>query len=118
MKTLFSGSLILFVVSLILVWSCTKDDDNVCDVTNPSEELQWLKDEINEIKDDGYTYYMKANYNGTTVFYNVNCNPAVSYVSVVKNCQGDEIGYLNDLYGALVNHQLEWKSEGNMCTIP
>lgn len=118
MKTLFSGSLILFVVSLILVWSCTKDDDKVCDVNNPSEELQWLKEELEAYEDDVYSYYMQGEYKGSPVFYYQNCNPAINYDAIVRSCDGEGLGSYVFLESFISNSKLIWKSEGNVCIIP
>lgn len=109
--------LVAFILSATL-FSCKKNDNskiNKCNVSKPSQELDWLKQEINNVIQDEYSYYVMAKYKGETVFYYRNCNPAIDYVSIVKNCTGDNLGYTNDLYNELTEVSILWKHEGSKC---
>lgn len=114
MKNLNSLLTLIIIFTLIIIGSCKKEESNsLCYVSNPIEELDWLKIMINDFSD--YDYIMKANYNGETVFYNGNCNPAANYVSTVYNCNGDAIGYTNDLWDELSNDVLVWQNQESKC---
>ena len=103
---------ILLSISLL---ACKKDDNNKCNVSNPAEEIAWLKEAIDNVKQDEYSYYVMANYNGETVFYYVNCNPAVNYASFILNCNGDNLGHTNDLQEELTDKTILWKHEASNC---
>lgn len=106
---------LISILALILIFSCDNEEseNNFCDVSNPTEELSWLKTMINNFSD--YEYIMVANYEGETVFYNVNCNPLVNSASTVFNCSGDFIGNTNDIRDDLSNERLIWKHANSKC---
>ncbi|MGC1633536.1 MAG: hypothetical protein WA749_15610 [Gelidibacter sp.] len=108
------------ILSITLI-SCDKDDcketNNTCNVSNPAEELVWLKEAIDNAKQDEYSYFVMATYKKETVFYYNNCNPGALYVSTVMNCSGDNLGYTNDLYNKLTNRTTIWKHENSKCDI-
>lgn len=122
MKRFFYLISVMFFVS-ILCTSCEKDKqliDNTCNVTNPAEELNWLKSSITEIEQSNqelskHAYYMVAKYKGETVFYYGNCHPAINYVSHVINCKGDTLGAISDLDDELTDVNLLWKPEESEC---
>ena len=105
-------------LSITLI-SCDKDDNvetnNTCNVSNPAEDLAWLKEAIENAKQDEYASYVMATYKGETVFYNDNCNPTISFVSTVLNCNGDNLGNRNDLHDELTNITTLWKHEDSKC---
>ena len=108
---------IIFSIALI---SCEKDENNdtesnKCNVSNPIEDLDWLKQEIDDVKQDEYSYYVMATYEGETVFYYGNCNPVINYISIVRNCNGDSLGLTNDLYDELTDVSTLWKHEDSKC---
>jgi hypothetical protein len=108
---------IIFSIALI---SCEKDENkdtesNKCNVSNPIEDLDWLKQEIDDVKHDEYSYYVMATYEGETVFYYGNCNPLINYISIVRNCNGDSLGFTNDLYDELTDISTLWKHEDSKC---
>jgi len=108
---------IIFSIALI---SCKKDENkdketNKCNVSNPVEDLDWLKQEIDNVKQDEYSYYVMATYKGETVFYYGNCNPVVNYISIVRNCTGDSLGLTADLYDELTEVSTLWKHANSKC---
>lgn len=106
----------IIIVSIAIV-SCEKDDSSPCDVSNPAEDIAWLKEAIETMKQDEYSYYFMATYKGNTVFYNGNCNPAANYASIVRNCKGDHLGYTNDLQNNLTNKTILWQHEASQCNL-
>ncbi len=123
MKQFFKFPGFATIVVLITLISCEKDASqskkaeilNKCNVSNPAEEIAWLKEAINNVKNDEYSYYAMANYKGETVFYYGNCNPAGNYVSVVRNCSGDNLGNTNALQDELTNITILWKHPASKC---
>lgn len=119
MKNFISSVLVALVISTTLI-SCEKDDNkasinNTCKVSNPAEELEWLKDKIENVEDDQYSYFVMANYKGETVFYYGNCDPLINYISVIMNCSGENIGYTYDLAEELTDRTILWKNKDSKC---
>jgi len=117
LKFLSSTAIILSITLL----SCEKDDNNdsknnKCNVSNPVDDLDWLKQEIDNVKQDEYSYYVMATYKSEPVFYYGNCNPVINYVSIVRNCVGDSLGFTNDLYDELTEISTLWKHEDSKCS--
>ena len=106
---------LISILALIVIISCENEESKnyFCNVSNPAEELPWLKTMILDLSD--YSYIMAADYKGKTVFYNVNCNPLVNYASTVFNCNGDLIGNTNDIRNELSNVKLIWKHADSKC---
>ncbi len=120
MRRSFNFLRIATLVIIFTLISCDRDentdsDDNKCNVTNPAEEIAWLKEAIDNVKQDVYSYYVMANYKGETVFYYGNCNPAANYSSIVQNCSGENLGDTNDLYYELTQITILWKHEESKC---
>tara|TARA_R110001583_G_scaffold167424_1_gene320203 strand:- start:3114 stop:3473 length:360 start_codon:yes stop_codon:yes gene_type:complete len=115
MKRILNLLSLVSILTLFVIISCDNEEseNNVCNVSNPTEELSWLKTMIIDLSD--YDYIMIANYKGETVFYNVNCNPLVNYASTVFNCSGDVIGNTNDIRDELSNDRLIWKRADSKC---
>jgi hypothetical protein len=111
--------LVAFILSISLI-SCEDDDcpvfDNTCNVSNPAVELDWLKQAINDVKEDEYSYFVMATYQGETVFYYGNCNPLVDYISFIQNCNGEIIGNTNDFMGELTDITIIWKHKDSECS--
>lgn len=118
MKKFFSPLGMAIVVVFLTLVSCDDDDnsfENKCNVSDPVEELAWLKAEIDDMSQDEYAYYVMANYKGEAVFYNGNCNPVINYASIVKNCSGEELGNRYDLENDLTDITILWQHEESEC---
>ncbi|RIH62889.1 hypothetical protein D1164_22680 [Mariniphaga sediminis] len=115
----FNLLVLVTIISSITLGSCKKDENNdlnnKCNVSNPAEELDWLKEAIDDVKEDEYAYYAMATYKGKTVFYYGNCNPAANYASTVKNCSGENLGHTDDLYDELTDITILWKHVDSKC---
>ncbi len=104
------------VVAMVLI-SCEKKDVGIikCKVENPTEEIGWLKDAINGMRDEEYGYYVMADNKGETVFYSANCNPAANSITIVRDCSGENLGFTNDMYDQLTNKTIIWKHPNSKC---
>ena len=126
MKNAFKISLIF-----ILLFSCNSVDDtnqlkNSCSVDNPIEDLDWLKNEIDEreqnIRDDSkYCYIRQALYKNQTVFIYGDCNPLINKVVPVYNCNGEFIGIIGSRnqdipFEVLTEGQIIWKTSDFACS--
>jgi hypothetical protein len=108
-----------------MIFSCEKSylSDNSCNVSNPLEELGWLKSTIRnyeQLSPDASKYYYvsMAKYNKETVFLEGYCNPAANYVIPVLNCAGEEIGILGEINrDSLTNMKVIWKSKNSECLV-
>lgn len=110
---------VVLVFSLVLV-SCEKDDispKNLCGVQNPIQELAWLKDAIDEVRNDEYSYYSTALYQGERIFFYGNCDPTANYASFIQNCSGENLGNTSELYDRLSQIKVIWKPENSKCNL-
>lgn len=120
MKTILNlTKLILLVFSFALI-SCDKDDSdlppkNLCGVENVIQELEWLKEAIDDVRNDEYSYYSTGLYQGESVFFYGNCDPAVNYTSFILNCAGENLGNTNELFDELTEIEVLWKHENSKC---
>jgi hypothetical protein len=120
MKTILNlTKSVILVFSLTLI-SCEKKDSdlspkNLCGVQNAIQELEWLKEAIDEVLNDEYSYYSTALYKDERVFFYVNCDPAVNYVSFILNCAGENLGNTNELYDELSEIEVIWKHKDSKC---
>lgn len=113
---------LVFSLLIVPILSCENDDDGSekleCNVENPITDLDWLKEVIAEVKEDPYAYYNMATYEGKTVFYYGNCDPAINYVSYLLNCKGNRLGFTNDYQSSLEDIAVIWKPEDSVCNFP
>lgn len=114
MRILFNPLLLTVFISALTFLSCS-GDVNTCDVSNPTEEIDWLKSAIDEVSNDEYAYYGMATYRGETIFYYGNCNPVVNYASFVLNCDGGSLGFTIDLLDELMDMTIVWQHEDSKC---
>ena len=87
---------------LLIILSCKNDDDNLnntCNVSNPIEDLAWLKEIIEDIKqstqvDESYIY--QATYQRKTVFIIGNCCAVCNSLTLVAYCNGEFVFNLDN----------------------
>lgn len=120
MKTILNLTKSIILVFSFTLISCEKNDSdlspkNLCGVQNAIQELEWLKEAIDEVRNDEYSYYSTALYQSERVFFYVNCDPAVNYVSFILNCAGENLGNTNELYDELSEIEVVWKHENSKC---
>lgn len=124
MKSYMYLSGVILLIFLFMM-SCNEEDENtycnnICNVSDPARDLAWLNADIEEIEQNNndyskYAYYQTATYKGETVFFYGNCHPAINYVSFLINCNGDTLGYANELYHDLTSVTLLWQHEESEC---
>ena len=115
---LFS-TLIFFTIS-----SCGNDDDAFnCNEANPIEDLAWLKEIVEDIKQSGQVdefYISQATYKEKTVFIVGNCCAFCNSVLPVYNCVGERINILGCKeefinFSILNSDTIIWNSENFIC---
>lgn len=118
--------LMLVFITCFLSESCNNDDDfllNTCNVSNPIENLSWLKDEILNLQQSDsdlkkYFFVTQNTLNGETVFIFPNCCPQCSTVVPVFNCEGENLGFVgsgNINNNILDNDVIIWKPNNFAC---
>ena len=122
-KYMYIPGVIILLMSLFVI-SCNEDENtfcnNSCNVSDPVKDLAWLKNDIEEIEQNNndyseYAFYMTAMFKGETVFFYGNCHPAINYVSFLLTCNGDTLGYTEELYDHLNTVTLLWQHEESEC---
>ena len=110
------------IIFAIFIFSCNKSklSNNTCNVSDPIEELNWLKKEIAELKQSNSeyskaSYYNIATYKRKTVFYYGSCHPSADYAFILRNCNGDEVSSVNAVMKDLKYVEVLWKHPDNQC---
>lgn len=67
-----------------------------CGVSNPAEELSWMKSKIDEAKQSslyeaGQLYIWETEFNGETYFVFDNCCPNCGSVPLIYTCSGEDV---------------------------
>ena len=121
-KTLLTSAFLLFIMTSCN-YSDNDDKNNTCNVSNPIEDLTWLKDKITELEqtssyESGEIYISQANYNGNTVFIMGNCCAVCNTIVPIYNCEGESIGYIgDDTFDSTILEKdvIIWKPEYFVC---
>ena len=107
------------LLSLVMVFSCEdKEDPTACWVKNPTENLPWLKEYIENIAEESmaeYAYVGQATWGGQTVFFTASCCPHCNWFLIVHDCAGNRVEQdisLNDLE----DRKVLWKSTDSLCS--
>jgi len=115
MRTYF----ILLIV--LLAFSCKEKvhPSPTCNVKNPTEELAWLKAEIDRREKshsdmEVYFYIEQGEYNDQTVFLYNNCCPMCNTIIPVYDCLGTKLFDLSPGI-EIKNIKVIWKPDGNPC---
>ena len=117
---------VLALTLLLTMLSCKDDDDklsNSCQVSNPIEDLDWLKEKIEELAQTDselqkYFYVSQNTYMGKTVFIFPNCCPTCNTAVPVYDCEGNSIGFVGDgtiSINILNNDTIIWNPENFSC---
>lgn len=94
-----------------------------CDVLNPVEELQWLKDKIQGLEQLGtdqtkYILITMAVYQGETVFIQSNCNPLENSIFPIFNCKGEQIGVTGQIsQESITARSVIWIPVNSVCNV-
>lgn len=117
-------SLLLYVSILMLLGTCSDDDTQSCGVSDPSTELQWLKQEIeyasasNTMASSYDIIIYQGKHNGRTVFVNYTCCPVCNTSPpAVRSCAGDLIGFIGEDidYGVMEQATVIWRTNNGVC---
>lgn len=119
--------ILLFALGLILL-SCNKDNEYpvaACGVSNPVNELPWIKARIAEMETSSLRelfYVAQSELNGQTLFIFGNCCAQCNSVMPVYNYAGEELGLIgaqDGKYGTelLSGSSIIWKTENNNCLL-
>ena len=120
------------LIVCFLFFSCNNADDlrndnikSFCSTENPTENLAWLKDEINEREQNitqfsKYDYIVQSTHDGETIIIYANCNPLVNSVLPVYNCEGEFVAIIGSRnqdipFEVLSAGQIIWKTKDNVC---
>ncbi len=117
---------ILFTVfACSFITSCSKYDIPKCDFGDATQDLQWLKNiieerEVNPTEDMLYCYISQAKLKTKTVFIFGDCNPFVDKVTFIIDCEGKTIKNKdgnNITVGevSLKNERMIWKPDDFGC---
>lgn len=116
---------LLFSISFFLL-SCSDNDDDfkaiaACGFENVTEELSWLKAEIerrekSSSEDLKYCYITISEVDGKSVFIYRDCNPLIDKnCCPIYDCEGEALSI--DKMSSIKNEQIVWKSKDFVCTI-
>jgi hypothetical protein len=124
MRKTFHTPLLTTILTILLIFSCKKEvittTSNTCNVSNPVEDLPWLKARINSIlvNPDAarYQYVSIADYNSQTIFIFGNCDPLALTVAPAYSCSGTFLGNIGDLPPVNIKNQKPlWKASNSVC---
>lgn len=119
--------ILILLVCIITIFSCHKDNDDnsttICNVSNPIEDLAWLKEEIQELEntslyESGEVYISQAKHDGNTIFIIGNCCAACNSILPVYNCEGEIMGYIGDdnfNFSLIESSSIIWKPQNSIC---
>jgi hypothetical protein len=84
-------SLLFITACGFFFFSCGKSD-NICNVENPEEDLEWLVTLIDNFSNDDMDQRITLyEYNDADVYYIEDCLNCADALDVVKNCEGNNI---------------------------
>ena len=114
----------LILVIVLFALSCKEkvNPSSTCNVGNPTEDLAWLKAEIDRREKSQsdlkvYFFIEQGEHNNQTVFLYNNCCPMCSTVGAVYDCSGTKLFDLGpgvDI-SDIKNLKVIWKPEGCLC---
>ncbi len=108
---------ILPILVLILLFSCQEPESpKKCEVSNPIEDLPWLKEGIKstqELNLVDYFYLVQGTYKGATVFTFLNCCPFCRFVPQILDCEGNVI--TNASINDVTNQKVIWRPATSVC---
>ena len=112
---------ILFALAVFLLFGCEGDDNTICGVQDPVNELPWLRAEIESVEtvDLGYDYIIyQGVYEHRTIFISSICCPfCLTTAPIVKTCSGKNIGHVgvDVAYEVLDRAKVVWRTNKGVC---
>lgn len=101
---------------LLIAFACKEESITVCSTNDPANDLPWLKEKIDNIKNSPERKYFQmeqAEYNGQFVFYANNCCPYCSTIMIYYDCDGNALESVDN--SKLKNFKTIWKPDDFAC---
>jgi hypothetical protein len=110
----------IFICGLLII-SCEKSEKNIpdCNVQNPLEDLDWLKDVKNSLTNcTCQISILQGKYKEKTVFYLMNTDPVCNSVFhvVLWDCKGDVVKEYKPGQNDIFNSEVELVDNIYTCT--
>ena len=118
----------LLVVASLAITSCSKKDkptdvlpSNTCGVTNPVEDLAWLKDRISYFKASGVksVYIWQTEYQGQTIFVLSTCDETDDPILSAYGCE-ENMAITTDIMDyvhSITPEYIIWKPTNSTCNL-
>lgn len=96
---------------------------NTCGVSDPTQELPWLKERITEIEQSSndlgkYFYFVQGTYKNQTVFMGLDCCPTCDTVWTVSDCEGNLLFYMHDSEANdIKDKHVIWRAQDSPCQL-
>lgn len=106
----------LAALVLLIAFACKEESITVCSTNDPANDLPWLKEKIDNIKNSPERKYFQmeqAEYNGQFVFYANNCCPYCSTIMIYYDCDGNALESVDN--SKLKNFKTIWKPDDFAC---
>lgn len=113
--------LISVVICFFFITSCKEEEAPIliCGSSNPTDDIAWIKDAIEEIESSEFgkefSYIRSGTFEGKSYFYVGSCCPSCYWVPIFFNCQGEQIEDPDFFLGDLENLQLIYLPESSTC---
>ncbi len=112
---------LIYILLILLATACDEEDINIpntCGVSNPKEELAWLKQKIKEEQDFSPSFFtvFQGTYNGKTAFIFSACCPACNVAPAVFDCTGNQLEYSSIEFDKIIDQKLIAKGKDVTCT--
>ncbi|WP_439489849.1 hypothetical protein [Algoriphagus sp.] len=105
---------------LVLSFACKDNEDpaTACGVSDPVENIPWLKQLAEESATGGlaeFSYIAQAKYRGKRVFYWGSCCPNCSWALILLDCSGDRVAG-EYTFDDLDDQKVIWRPENSQCS--
>lgn len=118
-------SIRILIILVTLDSSCKEEEDYVCSVKNPIEDLPWLADDIKILNQGSFSQYFYVSwaiYESNTVFIYGDCCPNCNTITPVYDCSGNNIGVIGDgdediPLSIRDNEIIIWRADNFACSI-
>lgn len=92
-------AVLLLMLIMGLNSSCEKTFSELCGGSDPDKTLPWLKNEIERLRASAFcSTISRSTYKNETVFILSNCDPNVSSIPFLYDCDGNTLNLTDDDY--------------------
>ena len=104
-----------------MIAACDEEDINIpntCGVSNPVEDLAWLKQKIQEEQNFSPSFFtlFQSTYNGETIFILSACCPACNVAPAFFDCEGNQLEFSSIEFDKVADQRLIAKGKDVTCT--